>query len=146
MLAAHSGDPQRAEDAPDYDRTARDRAAAVAVGFLLLAALLSVAFGPLSPTIHGADDRTLTESVLTRRPQQRLLQSVSDESGRARLAAATSAPRLTNTERVGLDLFRSHPLGLELAGVILLVSLLGAVVIARKRIMETDEDLTHIHI
>jgi len=34
---------------------------------------------------------------------------------------------------VGLDLFRGHPLGLELAGVILLVSLIGAVVIARQR-------------
>ncbi len=39
--------------------------------------------------------------------------------------------RVGNVERVGLDLFRSHPLGLELAGVILLVSLIGAVVIAK---------------
>jgi NADH:ubiquinone oxidoreductase subunit 6 (subunit J) len=49
---------------------------------------------------------------------------------------------VTNTERVGLDLFRSHMLGLELAGVILLVSLVGAVVIARQKVnlMEADAD------
>jgi NADH:ubiquinone oxidoreductase subunit 6 (subunit J) len=43
---------------------------------------------------------------------------------------------LDNVERVGFDLFRSHPLGLELAGVILLVALVGAVVIARQKIGE----------
>jgi NADH-quinone oxidoreductase subunit J len=49
----------------------------------------------------------------------------------ANLVADTQ--KLDNVERVGMDLFESHPLGLELAGVILLVSLVGAVVIARKR-------------
>jgi NADH:ubiquinone oxidoreductase subunit 6 (subunit J) len=49
-------------------------------------------------------------------------------------ALLADASRVENVERIGLDLFEKHPLGLELAGVILLVSLVGAVVIARKRI------------
>ena len=50
--------------------------------------------------------------------------------------------RLTYTEAIGLDLFRRHPLGLELAGVILLVALIGAVVIARMPIPETAASAT----
>lgn len=39
-----------------------------------------------------------------------------------------------NTESVGMALVGEHPLGLELAGVILLMAMLGAVVLARKQI------------
>ena len=39
-----------------------------------------------------------------------------------------------NVELVGMALVGEHPLGLELAGVILLMAMLGAVVLARKQI------------
>jgi NADH-quinone oxidoreductase subunit J len=39
-----------------------------------------------------------------------------------------------NLERVGFALLAEHPLALELAGVILLMALVGAVVVARKQI------------
>ncbi len=39
-----------------------------------------------------------------------------------------------NIERVGFELVGGHPLGLELAGVILLMAMLGAVVLARKQV------------
>lgn len=42
-------------------------------------------------------------------------------------------------ERVGYSLVGAHPLGLELAGVILLMAMLGAVVLARKQIEIADE-------
>ncbi len=42
--------------------------------------------------------------------------------------------RAVNLERVGFALLAEHPLALELAGVILLMALVGAVVIARKQI------------
>jgi len=123
MLAAQSGAPGHEEQSPSYDRVPREPAVAVAAGFLLLAVLLSVLFdveriqpNPAAAAtsdahlIHGNPASGL-EPVLSRRPQG-------------------DAP-LHNVERVGLDLFRSHPLGLELAGVILLVALVGAIVIAR---------------
>src|SRR5690606_18013423 len=57
------------------------------------------------------------------------------ERGFARSEADAGPPAsLASSERVGLDLFLSHPLGLELAGVILLVALIGAVVIARTQV------------
>lgn len=49
--------------------------------------------------------------------------------------------RVTNLEAVGFALLSEHPLALELAGVILLMSLVGAVVIARKH-AETGESET----
>jgi NADH-quinone oxidoreductase subunit J len=55
-------------------------------------------------------------------------------------AAIARIRQIDNTERVGLDLFSEHPLGLELAGVILLVSLIGAVVLARRKLSDTDTD------
>ena len=59
----------------------------------------------------------------------------------AELASSPSASpdKLSNVERVGLDLFEAHPLAIELAGVILLVSLIGAVVIAKTHVPNEDE-------
>jgi hypothetical protein len=48
---------------------------------------------------------------------------------------AVGAAGLDSVELVGMDLFRGQLLGLELAGIILLVALVGAVVLARQRIV-----------
>lgn len=45
----------------------------------------------------------------------------------------------SNIDRVGLALFEEHELGIELAGVILLLSMVGAIVIGRKRVLEEPE-------
>ena len=135
MLATHSGDPQQTEDAPPYDRIAREPVPAVAAGFLLLAVLLSVAFdadrikpnsdsrGLAAAAIIDGDANLGLKPILSERPDRRLARRRGDDP------ADSSA--LHNVERIGLDLFRGHPLGLELAGVILLVALIGAVVFAR---------------
>ncbi len=48
-----------------------------------------------------------------------------------------------NIESVGVELVGGHPLALEMAGVILLLAMLGAVVLARKRIdLEQSEKLS----
>ena len=137
MLASQTGN---SADAPEYDRVAREPAAAVAVGFLLLAVLLSAAFPTEpqqllrpNPEARGPSDAFIIEQYLPDRPAQRLKELTDDPQQLRQLAAIESPGALDNTERVGLDLFRKHPLGLELAGVILLVSLVGAVVIARVR-------------
>ncbi len=54
------------------------------------------------------------------------------------LAQALNAS-VSNINRVGLNLFESHTLGIELAGVILLLSMVGAIVIARRRVDPDDE-------
>lgn len=48
--------------------------------------------------------------------------------------------RVNNLERVGMALIARHPLALELAGVILLLALVGAVVLARKQIEIGEEE------
>ena len=113
--------PGTAEEGAEHDRVSREPAAAVIVGFLLLAVLLTVAFKPMAPNefAKAPTDASIIEKTLHNRPAS---------------FDGNAVPALNNSERIGLDLFRSHPLGLELAGVILLVSLVGAVVIARKRV------------
>jgi len=134
MLATQSVDPTNEETAPGYDRIAREPAAAVATGFLLLALLLTVTFRPIEPnTMRAAESDASTIARLMPVEERRINQLVA-RSGTEDAALIAKADRVENVERIGLDLFEKHPLGLELAGVILLVSLVGAVVIARKRI------------
>jgi len=141
MLAAQSvpTNTDTTGDSPDFDRVAYEPVAAIAAGFLMLAVLLGVVFHPLqaNPAAGAPTDQQIIDTVLTDRPNKRLAQHVgNDQAADLSLALADTAG-LSNTERVGLNLFQGHPLGLELAGVILLVSLTGAVVIARVRIAPT---------
>ncbi|MBI1368581.1 MAG: hypothetical protein GC162_07985 [Planctomycetes bacterium] len=50
---------------------------------------------------------------------------------------------ITNIDYVGLDLFKGHTLGIELAGVVLLLSMVGAIVIARQRVPEAPNENVH---
>lgn len=47
--------------------------------------------------------------------------------------------RVTNTEQVGFNLLRDHPGTIEIAGVILLMAMLGSVVLSRRQV-QIDED------
>lgn len=49
---------------------------------------------------------------------------------------------LTNVEDVGLNLLADHPGAIEIAGVVLLMAMLGAVVLARKKV-EIDDSLKY---
>jgi len=128
MLASPAAPDAVGDDSPTYDRAAREPAAAIAVGFLMLAVLLTVAFEPLvaNPRAAGPSDQRVLSRDLTQRPPE-LTPEGPPEVGK-------QAASVDNIERVGLDLFRGHPLGLELAGVILTVSLIGAVVLVRRPI------------
>ncbi len=147
MLASQSeeaADEAKAasSDALEYEKIAREPAAAVLVGFALLAMVLDIGFRPVErnpsaagPTavelIEGTDDQP---AVLADRANQALIENVDDESQRAALQnVVNAADGVSNVEQIGVDMFRGHPLGLELAGVILLISLIGAIVIARQR-------------
>jgi NADH-quinone oxidoreductase subunit J len=155
MLAAHSATDE-SDETPEYERIARAPVGAVAAGFVLLATLLTVAFdaslvanpAAAAPTDEvilngvggGADQKAHQTRLLVQdeRAVGRALRQV-DEANRDAVAADLDARSLSNAERVGLDLFQGNPLGLELAGVILLVSLIGAVIIARKVVDEEQE-------
>lgn len=138
MLASESGGAQRDEESPEYDRVAREPLFAVLFGFLVLASLLNVAFPdqPHQPNPRAAalSDAQVRARYLTDRPTEALLKKMSEADREAIAASLPNAETLENAERVGLDLFQSHPLGLELAGVILLISLIGAVLIAKQHV------------
>lgn len=158
MLATSSEGAERpAEGAiaggeAEHDRVAREPVAATAAGFLLLAALLNVFVQPgVEPNAAAAmaPDAELIADVLPERTVNQVAEIVAAEARERGVAAAADttepaeAQQLFNAERVGLDLFLSHPLGLELAGVILLVALVGAIVIARTQIPDEDGVRTH---
>jgi NADH-quinone oxidoreductase subunit J len=147
MLASQTGDTSEVkttaeqeddDDAiaplPAYDRVAREPLAACAVGFLLLAVILQVAFAPLQRNrdTQAPSDAAVIANVLPDRAAQRLADRIGPE-------LVPDAATLSNAERVGLDLFQKHPLGIELAGLILLVSLVGAVVIARTKVQAQEQ-------
>lgn len=150
MLASQS-DPT-GQVGQTYDKVAREPVLACAAGFLLLAVLLSISFeypalqaarAPLNPS---NTDAALIESSLRNRPLQAEHLYVTSAAGEPVpvVPAFTPPPnldptRLANAERIGLDLFQSHPLGLELAGVILLISLVGAIVIAKTKVPDEHQ-------
>ncbi len=142
--ASESGEDNPQSKATEYERVARDPLWAIVAGFLLLATLLDVSFQPMTanPAARGLTAKQLIEGIegdpahppiLTHRAEQIILDDIVDDSMKAKVAAYSKPGEIDNVERVGIDLFQGHPLGLELAGVILLVSLIGAVVIAKQR-------------
>lgn len=137
IMLASQNEPQHEDDLPEYDRFAREPMWACAAGFLLLAVLLSVYYTPnavaANPDAAMPTDTDLIASHLADR-------ALKPDGSNAELASSPSASpdRVSNVERVGIDLFESHPLAIELAGVILLVSLIGAVVIAKTHVPNED--------
>jgi NADH-quinone oxidoreductase subunit J len=129
--AQSSSDPS--DLGPSYDRTSREPLWAVMAGFLLLAVLLSVVFTPIQP---NPDAVALSDAEVTR-----LFLGDRNLGENADLATPTGGAidSVTNTEHVGLDLFMAHPLAIELAGIILLVALIGAIAIARVQVRPDAE-------
>ena len=131
-LLSELGDDDEADDGPDADDVATDLLEAWEEAGRTAAEYED----ELPHTARRAVAETLLEAV-----EQRFsayLDRPLEPAERARLAKAiANHRRVDNIERIGLDLFEGNPLGLELAGVILLVALIGAVLIARQRV--TDE-------
>jgi len=139
--------PPQAEDesalTEAYDRFAAEPLWAVVAGFLLLAVILSVAFMPMAPNQAArlADDAVLQASTFTGRATVDELKYGTPTGFRPVDPADPNATMsIRNVEHVGLDLFRSHPLAIELAGIILLLALIGAVAIARTQVDDLEPD------
>ncbi len=141
MLASQAGDPQDPRDIPVADRIAFEPVLAIAAGFLLLSVLLTLAFEPMAPNpaARAPSDEQIIETILSDRSAPVVARTLAGDDADLPAVPPLADPRkLSNTERVGLDLFQSHPLGLELAGVILLLALIGAVVIAKTKVAGED--------
>ncbi len=173
MLARQVESPGEQMTQPEYDRLPREPAAAVVVGFMLLAVLGDMVLGgvgelPPSPSEHqqrlAAVERlnmlpdrveTAVRAELGRQTEAFVL--VDGDGRRVHLAGETvyvnvDGPGGTqqvnlsddalpeNIEAVGLALISDFPVSLELAGVILLMAMFGAVVLAQRQIELSDQE------
>lgn len=109
---------QRGE--PAYDRSTRAPLAAVGLGFLLAAAAAqaTVSSAPSARTQPGSPAAAA----------QRVI----------RVDTASISGPAGNTQAIGTDLIERHVVAVQVAGVLLLIAMIGAIVIARKRIPPQD--------
>ena len=124
MLASQGGGKALAE----YDEVASEPLAAVLVSFILLGTILQV----MMPAPGGA-------AMSVARPAQENEMMVASLAGAATAPAATKAAGAAtqpyvpgNIQLIGVSLYGDYAYSLELAGVLLTIALVGAVVIARK--------------
>jgi NADH-quinone oxidoreductase subunit J len=97
--------------------------------------------GRLDPLMRNAGLIEAGEKIVRVEAEtgQVVVGSADDAEGEERTVAVTGAVAeklIGNIDRVGLNLFETHTLGIELAGVILLLSMVGAIVIARRKVAE----------
>ncbi|MFZ4572963.1 MAG: NADH-quinone oxidoreductase subunit J [Phycisphaerales bacterium] len=169
MLATQAPDEGEIEVLAEYDTAAREPIAATVVGFLLLALLTTMMFRGVGelPKPTGADDQRLLASMPLK--VQRTLRNhglLGDHENVTSVSLVENAegeitalqltlkgggesvvPKekwpegldVTNVEALGFNLLRDHPGAIEIAGVVLLMAMLGAVVLSRKQV-QYDED------
>ncbi len=173
MLATQAPEESRTESLAEYDVGAHEPIAATLVGFVLLALLTGVMFrgipgvpratSPRDEGLLAAMPRKIESALRDAKaiaPGERVALdeftraaaldarstsvAVVDSSGARRQVALPPDLRVTNVERVGFNLLRDHPGTIEIAGVILTMAMLGAVVLSRKQV-QLDEDAKRRH-
>lgn len=163
MLATQAPEEGQDEVLAEYDISAREPIAASVVGFLLIALLTTMMFrgtGQL-PAPAPVNQNELLASM-PRKVERALLTTGKIEEGdkfeafnaetnvltiktaRGELVEIPQSDwpeemAVTNPEALGFNLLREHPGTIEIAGVILLMAMLGAVVLSRKQV-QLDED------
>ncbi|MEX2219552.1 MAG: NADH-quinone oxidoreductase subunit J [Phycisphaerales bacterium] len=142
MLATQSPAEEESEVLAEYDTRAREPLAGVFVGFVLLAVLTSMMFRGVDdlpgPGPAGAD-----QSLLAQYPGKVMAPAETRPEIEAmpgkKFAAALDEQKVRNIEAVAYRLLADHPGAIEIAGVILLMAMLGAVVLARKQVQLDEE-------
>ncbi len=149
----------------EYDTEAREPWLASLAGFTLLALLTTVMFAGSShlplPGARAASADTLDQlprkveralaraealgegETVVRADQANRTIVVADANGTTRTIGPDAWPEgleATNVESLGINLLRDHPMTIEIAGVILLMAMLGATVLARKHV-ELEESI-----
>ncbi|MFO0830914.1 MAG: NADH-quinone oxidoreductase subunit J [Phycisphaerales bacterium] len=172
MLATQAPEEGHEDVLAEYDTAAREPMAASIVGFVLLGALTVMTFRGLGAGegLHSAQRVTEPDGVLADVPRKVdnvlrnhgilkdgeavvaigraegniLIQGV---DGKERVLPKSEWPEnlhITNAELLGFNLLRDHPGTIEIAGVILLMAMLGAVVLSRKQV-QLDEEAKALH-
>jgi len=111
MLAAQSTSTRAADVVAEYDTISREPFAACAVGFAVMGLLLFVIFDKAA--------------ALTPRPVDPT-------------ATATLAPISGNTQELGVYMFNSQLVNVQLSGLLLTLGMVGAILIARRRVVTHD--------
>jgi NADH-quinone oxidoreductase subunit J len=107
----------------EHDAVSREPLVASAIGFTLMGILLFVIFDRANETIPPRHRTPGTLAVI--------------EEG-----ILATGPKVGETQRLGVYLFQNHLVNLELAGLLLTVSMVGAIVIARRRVYVAPEPAT----
>jgi len=163
MLAMRSPTEDQPDALADYDKFAREPLGATVAGFVLLGVLTTLLFrgvGELPAPAAPASGDALLEALPgkveeafrtagTLDPGERVV--AVDAADRAATLALPGKPESareapwpegleeTNVEGVGYTMLARHPGSIEIAGVILLMAMLGAVVLARKQVQLDEE-------
>jgi len=107
MLAAEAAQPGAgARSFLEHDQISKDPVIAAAVGFALMGVILFVVFDKAAGLSVSAPEAAATTSIV---------------SG--------------STQELGVFLFQKHLVNVELAGLILTISMIGAIVIARRKVV-----------
>jgi len=166
MLAQQASDADHAGEIPEYDRRPRDPVNAAAVAGLFMAVTVAAVFSglPELPPQATAADRTAADAALLARLPGEVARQVRDDAslpedlasamhvsdeggivvtlhrdGQAGEQVALEPPG--NTAHVGWSLVADFPASLEVAGVILLMAMFGAVVLARREVEHAEKEL-----
>jgi NADH-quinone oxidoreductase subunit J len=142
MLATQAPSEDQVEVLADYDASSNEPVAATFVGFLFLAVLTTMFFGEhglneLPPPATRSADQALIDELPGKVETAEAWQHVAPVAPERPLAVAQ--PQVDNIEGVAFSLLRDHPGSIEIAGIILLMAMLGAVVLARKQVQLDEE-------
>jgi NADH-quinone oxidoreductase subunit J len=164
MLATQAPSEEEIELLADYDVESRSPVVATVAGFVLLAALTTMFMagsGTMESPARPAPDALLASMpnkisearVMTALERAELLRAgdrlvavhaerstvtLADDEGEREIPLPAELG-ITNVEAVGFDLLNEHPGSIEIAGVILLMAMLGATVLSRKQIEFEEE-------
>lgn len=127
IMLASQGSVGGAVAAPAYDKRASGGLIAIVISFVLVGAitqtLLPAPKKPIASTDKASQNVMMVESL----------------SGPEAVAASTQ-PHMTasSVQILGINLYSQYAMSLELAGILLTIALIGAVVIARKNTLENQ--------
>lgn len=102
-----------------YDRRAREPGAAVVIAFVLVGAICGQAIRLPADDVRIASTTTVLAQAIDAQTES---------------AATSNESEPGNTAGIGAEILTTYVIALELAGVLLLVAMIGAVVVARKKV------------
>ena len=139
MLAAEAAPqtgPAMHEQLAEHDAISREPVIASAVGFALLGVLLFVIFDRADAIPRGFTlSNTVPANVAIPGDIGPAIPVGTQSAANPATKPATAFQPVGGTQKLGVYLFNKHLVNLELAGLILTVAMVGAIVIARKRVV-----------